>query len=285
MLQSASGVNRAAQRDKAKETDVRFRTLFCARRLLTGLAVLTLAVLSIATSVAAELPDTLERIKASVVAIGTYQRTRSPPFLFRGTGFVVGDGTLVATNAHVLPETLKAESGEGLIIVAYPGRPDAQLRQVTVQASDKTHDLSLLRLSGTALPALALHDAPPVREGQVFGFTGFPIGNALGLVPVTHRGIISAVTPIVLPTANAQQLNDKVIQRIRSGSFLVFQLDATAYPGNSGSPLYDVNTGRVVGIVNMVLVKSTREAALTQPSGISFAIPVQFLRQLLEEAN
>ncbi len=27
---------------------------------------------------------------------------RSPPFIFRGTGFAVGDGTLVATNAHVV---------------------------------------------------------------------------------------------------------------------------------------------------------------------------------------
>ncbi len=93
------------------------------------------------------------------------------------------------------------------------------------------------------------------------------------------------VTLIVLPSANAQQLNDKMIQRIRSGSFLVYQLDATAYPGNSGSPLFDVSTGRVAGIINMVLVRGTRESALSQPSGISFAIPVQFLRQLIEEAG
>ena len=61
----------------------------------------------------------------------------------------------------------------------------------------------------------------------------------------------------------------------------VFQLDATAFPGNSGSPLYDPATGEVVGILNMVFVKATKESALTQPSGISYAIPSRFLIELL----
>ncbi|MES2561928.1 MAG: serine protease, partial [Pseudomonadota bacterium] len=119
-----------------------------------------------AASVAAELPDTLERIKPSIVAIGTYQKTRSPPFVFRGTGFIVGDGTLVATNAHVVPEMLKTENGEALVVIANPARAETQVRQATLRASDKAHDLALLRISGAALPALTLHDGSPVREGQ-----------------------------------------------------------------------------------------------------------------------
>jgi S1-C subfamily serine protease len=61
----------------------------------------------------------------------------------------------------------------------------------------------------------------------------------------------------------------------------VYQLDATAYPGNSGGPLLDAHGGQVVGIVNMVLVKGTRESALTNPTGITYAIPVRFARDLL----
>jgi len=120
-----------------------------------------------------------------------------------------------------------------------------------------------------------------VREGQPVAFTGFPIGGVLGLSPVTHRGMISAITPIALPGATAQQLNERVIRRLKSGSFDVFQLDATAYPGNSGGPLFELEKGEVIGIINMVFVKGTKEAALTQPSGISFAIPVHFLREML----
>jgi S1-C subfamily serine protease len=62
----------------------------------------------------------------------------------------------------------------------------------------------------------------------------------------------------------------------------VFQLDATAYPGNSGSPLYDPDTGEVLGVVNMVFVKGTKESALTQPSGITYAVPSSHLEQLLK---
>jgi len=65
--------------------------------------------------------------------------------------------------------------------------------------------------------------------------------------------------------------------------FRVYQLDATAYPGNSGSPLYDPETGEVLGVMNMVFVKSTKENVLSDPSGISYAIPVEYLQRLLAD--
>ena len=111
---------------------------------------------------------------------------------------------------------------------------------------------------------------------------GFPIGGALGFSAVTHRGMISSITAIALPTANAQQLNARTIASLRSGSFDIFQLDATAYPGNSGGPMFDIETGQVLGVINMVFVKGTKESALTNPSGISYAIPSKFVAQLLE---
>ena len=72
---------------------------------------------------------------------------------------------------------------------------------------------------------------------------------------------------------------------LRNGTFEIFQLDATAYPGNSGGPLFDPNTGEVLGVMNMVLIKGTRESALSQPSGIAYAIPARFVRELLERTR
>jgi S1-C subfamily serine protease len=234
----------------------------------------------------AGLPETIDRVRPSIVAFGTFQKTRNPSFAFRGTAFAVGDGTLVATNAHALPETLQEDNRETMVVLvpAVAGR-EADIRAVRLVDIDKDHDIALLRLSGAPLPALKIGDSDEVREGRRVAFTGFPIGAALGFVPVTHRGIVSALTPIVLPAATALMLDERVVRRAKTGSFTVFQLDATAYPGNSGSPLFDEETGEVVAIMNMVFVKTTREAALSQPSGISFAVPARFLQPMLRRAH
>ncbi len=142
-----------------------------------------------------------------------------------------------------------------------------------------------MRITGPALPALKLRDADTVREGDSVMFTGFPIGAVIGLYPATHRGIVSAITPIAIPQRSASQLDAATIRRLASGAFPVFQLDATAYPGNSGSPLLDPASGDVIGVVNMVFVKGTKEAALTQPSGITYAVPASHLRALMQRAR
>jgi S1-C subfamily serine protease len=231
----------------------------------------------------AQTAQTIARVKSAVVAVGTFQRTRAPQFRYLGTGFAVGDGSLVATNAHVLPEVLDAGSDPESLAILVPG-PDAQraqVRTVARAARDDRHDLALLRVAGPPLPALAVRDSAEVGEGDQFLFTGFPIGGALGPYPVTHRAMISSITPIAIPPANAQQLDPKVVRRLQAGSYPVFQLDATAYPGNSGSPLFDAATGEVVGVINMAFVKGTKEAALAQPSGITYAIPSRHLLELL----
>ena len=251
-----------------------------ALRRLARLLILSVPLL-LADAASAALPELIEQVKPSIVVVGTYDKTRSPAFVMRGTGFVVGDGTLIATNAHVVPEILDSASGETVVIQALFGRAGPQQRSAKTVANDKSHDLALLRIEGVPLPAMVLRTGEPVREGQNIAFTGFPIGGVLGLSPVTHRGIISAITPIALPSPTAHQLNEKVIRRLKSGTFEVYQLDGTAYPGNSGGPLFEMEKGEVIGIINMVFVKGTKESALTQPSGISFAIPILYLQELL----
>jgi S1-C subfamily serine protease len=88
---------------------------------------------------------------------------------------------------------------------------------------------------------------------------------------------------VALPAPTARQLDPRAVTRLREGNFEVLQLDATAYPGNSGGPVIDLETGAVLGIVNQVLVKASRESALSSPTGITYAIPVTLLRELLRD--
>jgi S1-C subfamily serine protease len=150
-----------------------------------------------------------------------------------------------------------------------------------VERLDGAHDLALLRFEGSPLPALRIADARDIQEGLSVAFVGFPLGGVLGFRPVTHRGIISSITAVAIPTPSSQQLNERTVRRLREGSFDIYQLDATAYPGNSGGPVLHAETGEVVGVINMVLVKSTKESALSQPTGISYAIPARFVEELI----
>lgn len=253
------------------------------RRLLAAIAGLAAAAPG---SLLAQPPAAIERVKRGLVAVGSVQRTRSPPFLFRGTGFAVGDGRLIATNAHVVDGLIDGgTSPETLVVVqaATPGRPESPREAVRV-AVDPDHDLALLRIIGEPLPALTLAGDTLLRDGERLLFTGFPIGTVLGVHPATHQAMVAAVPPVALPAAGSQSLNAQTIKRLARGAFPIYQLDATAYPGNSGSPVYDPETGEVVGVINMVFVKGTKESALAQPSGITYAIPVRHLRELMANA-
>ena len=232
----------------------------------------------------AELAQTIERIKPSIVAIGTFLKLRSPPIQNVATGFVVADGRHVVTNAHTITRQLDEDKKETrIVLVSRDGEP--QPRDAELVAVDKDHDLALLKIAGDPLPAMKLGDSNTVREGQLLAFTGFPIGMVLGFHPATHRAMVAAITPVALPGITAKQLTARAISRIRDSVYRVFQLDATAYPGNSGSPLYDPDDGTVYGIINAVFVQGTREAAISRPSGITYAIPSQYIREMLREAK
>lgn len=228
-----------------------------------------------------ELSKTLVKIKPSIVAIGIYNPTASPRTKLVGTGFVIQPGNRIVTNYHVVATALNSAQQEGYVILSGQANQIKQHKVIT-QKNAIAYDLTVLSIADN-LPALSLHSGPDlIAEGSDIAFTGFPITQVLGIYPATHRGIIAAHTPIVIPADQSAQLNAAAIRRL-AAPYLVYQLDATAYPGNSGSPLFLPATGEVIGIVNQVHIKSTREAVLSDPSGITYAIPIQHLQTLLAE--
>src|SRR5881394_709258 len=123
-------------------------SLFCALALATAMPAWAGAI------------ETIQRVKGSVVAVGTFERTRSPQFQFLGTGFAVEDGSLIVTNAHVLarlPDPAQRETYA--ILIPLPDKDDpnkAQVREATQVATDPDSDLALLKISGPALSPLKL---------------------------------------------------------------------------------------------------------------------------------
>ncbi len=232
---------------------------------------------------ASPLPSTAEiiaRSKPSVVLVGTFNPLANPRFAFRGTGFAVADGRRIATNAHVLPES-GSEQESQLVVQVKQANGAWEIRKVQDVSLERSHDLAILDIGAPALRPLPLKTELP-QEGTEVLFIGFPIGGALGFSHVSHRGMISAITPVALPAPSSNSLNARNLSQLRSGAFNILQMDAVAYPGNSGGPVLDARTGEVLGVINMVLIKNTKESVLAQPSGISYAIPIDNVARILQ---
>lgn len=251
---------------------------------------LILVALSVVVSPQADaetLKTLIARVTPSVVGVGVAYPARSAigkraPRRLLGTGFIVSHGnrTLVVTNAHVVPQELDTERLESLAVFSGSGNLARQHPAALVKL-DLVHDLAVLSYTGPVLPAMTLADSAKVMPGERVAFTGFPIGAVLGLYPVTHEGIVSAITPIARAVDRGRELSAVNVKRLRS-PFDVYQLDAIAYPGNSGSAVYSTESGKVVGVMNAVFVKESRETLLSKPSGIAYAIPIAHLRDLLD---
>lgn len=228
------------------------------------------------------LPSLIKDIQPSVVGLAMYTPLESKNPQLLGTGFVVGNGKYVVTNYHVVSKELQVDIVQHYVALAGKGeRP--QIFKLKLLAFDPVHDLAILSME-QSLPALPLAADAFIDEGSDIFFTGFPIGAVLGLYPATHRGIVAAVAPDINPARNANELTIKMLSRLKR-PFMIYQLDATAYPGNSGSPVFNRENGEVIGVINKVFVSAGKEAALSHPSGISYAIPVRHLKKLARDNN
>jgi Flp pilus assembly protein TadD len=172
--------------------------------------------------------DETERIKAladavqpSVVEIlGTIEANGDTSY---GTGFVVGEAGLVATNAHVV-------RGVGDVMVRT--RRGALLASVEVLHVEERTDLAVLRVTGLESPPLPLIDGPP----PVVGTRVVAVGHPRGYEFTVSDGIVSA----------RRQLDDDGVELI--------QTTAPISPGSSGGPLVDL-AGGVLGVCSLTLME------------------------------
>jgi serine protease Do len=222
-----------------------------------------------------------ERVNKSTVAIAFHSPLKHSAPVIKGTGFAVNNGSFVITNYHVIDKVTDPTIVEYFVAMLSIG-DKIQIQRLELLEVDVEHDLAILRVAEPLLP-LILSDETLSPAGTDIAIFGYPLGGALGLFPAVHRGIISTITPDYMPARNSRSLTSKNIRRLKKPD-LIYQLDITAYPGNSGSPVVDIESGDVIAVINKVYVKDNKESALSNPSGISYGIPVKHVNVLLERA-
>ena len=139
-----------------------------------------------------------------------------------GSGFIISEDGLIATNLHVIGEA------RPIRVELHDGR---KFDVSAVYATDRSQDLALLKIDARDLPALPLGNSDELQEGQPV----VAIGNPLGL----ERSIVSGV------------LSGR--RDIEGRSML--QIALPIERGNSGGPRLDLQ-GRVHGLLTLKSLKT-----------------------------
>lgn len=229
-----------------------------------------------------KLVDTLKKVKPAIIAIGTYHPLSKPPVKFFGTGFVYSNNGYAITAAHVINAIYEKDDIDNLNVFFPETGNSTKIRAKIVIESQK-YDLSIIKLEGGNFNYVNLGDSSKVEEGQSIALCGYPYGPVFGLHPTTHTGIVSNISPIAIPVQNMALLSNRMIRALKD-PYTIIQLDCTAFPGNSGGPLFEPETGEVIGVLNSAFVKITKENKQVS-TGISYAIPINYVKELMESIS
>jgi len=173
----------------------------------------------------------VERLRRSVVVVRDGGRGS-------GSGVIWGADGVIVTNYHVV-------QGQHAEVLLAGGRA----LRATTRLADSEHDLAVLEVAASGLPAAKVGDSDKLRAGELV----FAVGNPLGIPGAVSAGIITA-TP-------------------RSGGdgHGMVRADVSLAPGNSGGMLATAD-GSVIGINSMMHMP-----------GLALAVPSNAVRDLLAQ--
>ncbi|MGQ3675790.1 DegQ family serine endoprotease [Xanthobacter sp. TB0139] len=169
-----------------------------------------------------------------------------------GSGVIVDPSGIVVTNFHVI-------QGADEIRVALN---DKREYEAEILLRDQRTDLAVLRIrkdGDKSFASLPLGNSDRLAVGDLV----LAIGDPFGVGQTVTQGIVSALARTQVGVSDFQ---------------FFIQTDAAINPGNSGGALVDMS-GHLVGINTAIYSRSGGS------HGIGFAIPVNMVRMVLEQAK
>jgi Trypsin-like peptidase domain len=236
----------------------------------------------------AELNTVRASVEAVIARVGRIEVTNNPNFDWLGTGFLAGPDTVI-TNRHVAQEfaRLKPEGGwtfrapmtASVDFKAEFGSDESLEFEVTdIVGIHDEHDMAVLRVQQTSgldslpdpLPVAAAQ--PGALQGRKVYVVGYPAWDGRRNDPEPMQRIFSEIY-------NVKRLQPGEVSGETLASFEIFH-DCSTLGGNSGSPVVDLETHRVLGLHfggrfmqnnHAVPLWLLRDDPLVQQAGLNFA--------------
>lgn len=198
-----------------------------------------------------------DRIRASIARVGRIEMTGHPNFEWIGTGFLAGPDSVI-TNRHVAREFARSDGIGWRFEQGMSARLDFNKEHGALQPVEfditgivgihERYDLAVLRVAATGgantrrLPdPLEVKATRPgaVRDRQVY-VIGYPAWDGRRNDPAYMRQIFSDIF-------NVKRLQPGLVTSWAEGDE-AFVHDCSTLGGNSGSPVFDLQTHAVIGL-------------------------------------
>ena len=224
------------------------------------------------------LKDKIKEIRSSVVALGFNPNPQQITIV--GSGFCISNNGKILSVAH-LYSLLNEEQRKNLkafVMVEQKSDNLEAYRWIPLDfvVKDDENDLAVFQLENyqqTLLKPLELGDSERVEVGQDAYFLGFPyaaqlINDGFGVTLIVNRTIVS----------NVKREGQSPHKRNW------FILDAISNPGNSGCPLVDLDTNKIIGVMAITFRTPSRvqkDLDIREPMHICAAKPINLAKSLL----
>lgn len=260
-----------------------------------------------------ELAETYSTLRGSIVAfvprVFPGKKDGSAPDIppIFGTGYVLHEDGIIATNNHVVDAFRRYVNPPGDDEDSWPvcamlfHRIDEGIAEIPLEVlgvgtiksfepgeayyGPPKPDLAIVHVNARGLPAVPVDGNMEIREGMTVATAGFPMGSEMlmapgwlhQLSPTLQQGIVAAVHPFAAPKPHG------------------FSLNIMVQGGASGSPVFVPETGAVVGTVyasvgDPSLVWKLTDDGQKEPIGlvqlptvISHAVPAHYLLHFLND--
>lgn len=232
-------------------------------------------------SMSYDLKTKIKKTRQSIIAIGFKLNPNQITII--GSGFCISDDGKILSAAHLYNQ-LKAENIPSLMAMAMIKQEENGLENYKwlplkfIKKEDKD-DVALLQIenySETLLEKLELGDSEKVEVGDEVYFTGFPyaaqlINDGFGITLIVNKGIVSNIKQDGADSSHKRNF---------------FVIDAISNPGNSGCPLIDSETNKVIGVMTIAFRTKSQtnpELDIREPMHICATKPINLAKSLLDK--